>query len=116
MADMALTAAASEAARQDKETRRREEAARDAATIRGLQAEMDGVPKTALQYMHPELPTPEPAIVLPPITNTKFELRSNFITFVQGNQFRGESDTECPIQHIKVFLNICATLMYDNVP
>ena len=80
---------------------------------RELQATVDALPKTALQYMHPELSTPtspqkascqigavagdpEPAIVLPPITNVKFELRTNFITLVQANQFHGESERECP--------------------
>ena len=97
-------------------------AAANAATARAeaqaraaLQAQLDTIPRNAQQYMNPELRIPESAIVLPTINTRNFEIKSHFITLIKASAFEGKP-TECPIRHMKVFLDLCDTIANEQVP
>jgi len=78
-----------------------------------LQIKVDAVPKNAQQYMHPELHVPKSAIVLPAHPQN-YEIKTQFITLIRGSTFEGRM-TECPIAHVKIFLDMCDTITSPNV-
>ena len=66
--------------------------------------------------MHPELPPPESAIVLPPITARFFELKPPFLSLLRVNLFQGLTTTfECPIRHMGLFTALCDTIASAEV-
>ena len=118
--EMRITAEASatrERARDDIERERAvHEAERDAAYT-SLQATVDAIPKTAADYMHPDLPLPELAIILPPITARFFEMKPPFITLLRANPFQGMTTMfECTIKHMGMFTSLCDTIASAEVP
>ena len=78
-----------------------------------LQTIVDSVPKNAQQYMHPELHVPESAIVLPRHPNN-YEIKTHFIQLIRASTFEGRQ-SECPIAHVKIFLDMCDTITNENV-
>jgi hypothetical protein len=78
-----------------------------------LQEQLNAIPRNAKQYMHPELRVPESAIVLPEIART-FEIKSHFISLIKRAQFEGKP-TECPMEHVKNFTDLCDTISADGV-
>lgn len=82
------------------------------ATAR-LRQQLDAIPRNAKQYMHPELRVPESAIVLPEIERN-FEIKSHFISLIKRSQFEGKAN-ECPMLHIKNFIDLCDTIAADNI-
>ena len=118
--EMRIAAEASathERARDDIESERAAcEAERDVAYA-ALQATVDAIPKNTAEYMHPELPPPESAIVLPPITARFFKLKPPFLSLLRANLFQGLTNTfECPIRHMGLFTDLCDTIAYAEVP
>ena len=82
-------------------------------TNNALQVKVDAVPKNAQQYMHPELHVPESAIVLPTHPQN-YEIKTHFIQLIRGSTFEGRQ-SECPIAHVKIFLDMCDTITSNNV-
>ena len=78
-----------------------------------LQQQLDVIPRNAKQYMHPELRVPESAIVLPAFERA-FEIKSHFITLIKRSQYEGKT-SECPMEHIKNFTDLCDTIAADGV-
>ncbi len=81
--------------------------------LQALQLIVDKVPKNAQQYMHPELHVPASPIVLPAHPRN-YEIKTQFIQLIKASTFEGRAK-ECPISHIKIFLDMCDTITNDAV-
>ena len=82
-----------------------------------LEAEQEGLPKTAAEYMKPPVKEKESAIILPCITAHMFELRPPFLALITAHKFmRDPTDSnECPFKHVKLFKSLCDTISSEDV-
>ena len=71
-------------------------------------------PQNASQYMNPVLRMPEPAIVLPATNAPTHRFKPNFIALIQSSTF-GDRPDECPIKHMRTFLDYCGTYAIEGV-
>ena len=82
-----------------------------------LEAEYEGLSKTAADYMKPSVKKKESTLVLPPITARMFELRPHFLALITAHKFMGDptNSNECPLKHIKLFKSLCDTFSSEDV-
>ena len=118
--EMRISAEASatrERAIRDRERARDDREAEKDAAYTALHMTVDVIPKNAAEYMHPELPPPVEAIILPPIIVCFFELKPPFIQLMRANPFQGLTTMfECPIRHMGLFTALFDTIASAEVP